>query len=172
MSCPSSLPGHSDFPTPVAHLLPVSPDLRRPTAARALRRRRDLRSYLRYLSSHADGLTPGPLQVHMPFASLHVLAFSIHVEDRRVFRLKRIYPSTGLSQQYPSGLNSRSCTIHLTLRPAILASPPDWVRPAIQRAVSGRCRGKFSPCITTRTRPQPTYPKGQSDMITSLQVTR
>ena len=28
-------------------------------------------------------------------------------------------------------------------------------------AVSVTCRGKFSPCFTTRTRPLPTYPKGQ-----------
>jgi hypothetical protein len=172
LSCPSSLPGHSDFPAPVVYLLPVSPDLRYPTATRAPRRRRDLRSYLRYLSSHAAGLTPGPPQVLMPFASLQIIAFSGNVVDRRVFRPKRICSSTGLSQQYPSGLNSRSCTIHLTLRPAILAGPPDWVRPAIQQAVSGHCRGKFSPHVATRTRPQPTYPKGQSDMITSLQVTR
>ncbi len=27
LSCPSSLQGHSDFPTPIARLLPVSPDL-------------------------------------------------------------------------------------------------------------------------------------------------
>ena len=29
LSCLSSLQGHSDFPTPVTHLLPVSPDLER-----------------------------------------------------------------------------------------------------------------------------------------------
>jgi len=29
LSCPSSLQGHSDFPTPVTRLLPVSPDLRK-----------------------------------------------------------------------------------------------------------------------------------------------
>jgi hypothetical protein len=27
LSCPSSLPGHSDFPTPIAAILPVSPNL-------------------------------------------------------------------------------------------------------------------------------------------------
>jgi hypothetical protein len=27
LSCPSSLPGHSDFPTPITAILPVSPDL-------------------------------------------------------------------------------------------------------------------------------------------------
>ncbi len=35
LSCPSSLPGHSDFPTPITSILPVSPDL-----IQAYRRRR------------------------------------------------------------------------------------------------------------------------------------
>jgi hypothetical protein len=34
LSCPSSLQGHSDFPTPVARILPVSPDLERAYPAR------------------------------------------------------------------------------------------------------------------------------------------
>jgi hypothetical protein len=34
LSCPSSLQGHSDFPTPVARILPVSPDLKRAYHAR------------------------------------------------------------------------------------------------------------------------------------------
>ena len=37
------------------------------TAVGVLRRRWDLRSYLRYLSPHAIGHTPGPHQVHLPF---------------------------------------------------------------------------------------------------------
>jgi len=61
-------------------------------------RRRDLRSYFRYLSPHAIGLTPGPLQVPMPFASLQSLAFSLTQEDRRLFRLARIHPPSGLSR--------------------------------------------------------------------------
>ena len=68
------------------------------TAGGALRRRWDLRSYLRYLSPHADGPTPGPLQVLIPFASLQALAFSLRKEDRRIFRSTRICPSAELSQ--------------------------------------------------------------------------
>ena len=49
-----------------------------------LQRRWDLRSYLRNLSPHATGLTPGPPQVPIPFSSLRTMAFSIVVEDRRV----------------------------------------------------------------------------------------
>ena len=68
------------------------------TAGGVQRGRWDLRSYLRYLSPHADGLTPGPRQVHVTFTSLTALAFSLKIEDRRVFRLWRIYPIAGLSQ--------------------------------------------------------------------------
>jgi len=77
LSLPSSLQGHSDFPTPVTNFLPVSSDLKLLTAVRVLRGRWDLRSFLRYLSPHAVGLTPGPPQVHVPFASLPAPAFSL-----------------------------------------------------------------------------------------------
>jgi hypothetical protein len=114
--------------------------------------------YLHYLSPHATGNTPGPRQVHSPFASLTASAFSQKLEDRRVSPLSGVYPSTRLSQLYLSGRLLRSCTIRFMLRPAVSASTPDWVKPAFLRAVSAPCRGKFSPCVTTRTRPQPTYP--------------
>ena len=128
------------------------------TAGGVLRRRWDLRSYLRYLSPHATGHTPGPHQVLLPFASLMAPAFSQILEDRRVSSLSEVYPSTGLSQLSPSSRHLRSYTIRFMLRPAVLAGTPDWVKPAFLRAVSATCRGKFSPCVTTRTRPQPTYP--------------
>ena len=44
----------------------------------------DLRYSLCHLSSHATDLTPGPLQVLLPFSSLQALAFSFDVKDRRV----------------------------------------------------------------------------------------
>ena len=56
-------------------LLPGLPHLE------AMRRCRDLRSNTRTLSPHATGLTPGPAQVLMPFASLRTLAFSIIVDE-------------------------------------------------------------------------------------------
>ncbi len=131
------------------------------TAVGVLRRRWDLRSYLPYLSPHATGHTPGPHQVHTPFASLMAPAFSQILEDRRVSPLSGVYPSTRLSQLSPSSHLLRSCTIRFMLRPAVSAGTPDWVKPAFLRAVSAPCRGKFGPCVTTRTRPLPTYPKGQ-----------
>ncbi len=114
--------------------------------------------YLRYLSPHAIGHTPGPHQVHSPFPSLMALAFSQILEDRRVSSLSKVYPSTRLSQLFPSGHLLRSCTIRFMLRPADLAGTPDWVKLAYHASRLGTVSGKFSPCVTTRTRPQPTYP--------------
>ena len=54
---------------------------------------------LRYLSPHADGLTPGPYQVLMPFTSLTALAFSLKIEDRRVSPLLR---SLSLNRTLPA----------------------------------------------------------------------
>ena len=45
LSCPSSLQGHSDFPTPITIFLPVSSDLKMLTTVRVLWRRWDLRSH-------------------------------------------------------------------------------------------------------------------------------
>ena len=93
-----------------------------------LQRRWDLRSYLRNLSPHATGLTPGPPQVPMPFSFLRTMAFSIVVEDRRVSCL-----NAGLSRTrtLPAisvrGVSLRGCTIRFMLRPAALAGIPDWV---------------------------------------------
>ena len=157
-------PARHHFQATPTSLRPSPPSCRfhptcwRLTAGGVLRRRWDLRSFLRYLSPHADGLTPGPCQVLVPFSSLATLAFSPTLEDRRVSPQCRVCPSIGLSQLSPSDDILRGCTIRLMLRPAVLAGTPDWVRPAHLRAVSVPCRGKFSPCVTTRTRPQPTYP--------------
>ena len=121
LCCPAR---HHFQPTPTS-LRPSPPSCRfhptcwRLTAGGALRRRWDLRSFLRYLSPHADGLTPGPYQVLMPFASLIALAFSLIREDRRVFLSDRIYPSIGLSQLLLSDRILRGCTIRLMLRPVV-----------------------------------------------------
>jgi hypothetical protein len=55
-------------------------------------------------------------------------------------QLALVYPATGLSQLSPSGLNSRGCTVRFMLRPALLASTPDWVRPAPLQNEPSRCR--------------------------------
>ncbi len=115
------------------------------TAGGVLRRRWDLRSYLRYLSPHAIGHTPGPHQVLLPFPSLMTPAFSQIIEDRRVSPLRGVYPSTGLSQLCPSSRHLRSCTIRFMLRPAVLAGTPDWVKPATSASRLGTVSGQVQP---------------------------
>jgi hypothetical protein len=89
-------------------------------------------SFLRPLSPHAAGLTPGPPQVRSPFPSLQAPAFPLNVEGRRVSRAFRVYPATGLSQLCPSGVTSRGCTVRFMLRPADLADTLTGLRPASQ----------------------------------------
>ena len=115
------------------------------TAGGVLRRHWDLRSFLRYLSPHADGLTPGPHQVFAPFTSLVTLAFSLIIEDRRVSLRCRVYPSIGLSQLSPSDHILRGCTIRLMLRPAALAGTPDWVKPAYSASRVGASSARVLP---------------------------
>jgi hypothetical protein len=50
--------------------------------------------FLHSLSPHAAGLTPGPLQVLVPFASLQTSAFPLSVEGRRVAHLCGFVPSS------------------------------------------------------------------------------
>ena len=84
LSCPSSLQGHSDFPTSVTPVLSVSSNLSGAYRSRSSAETLGSQVPHRYLSPHAIGLTPGPMQVLMPFTSLHALAFSLYVKDRRV----------------------------------------------------------------------------------------
>ena len=142
------------------------------TAVRVPRRRWDLRSFLRYLSPHAVGLTPGPYQVHIPSTSLIALAFSSNIGDRRVSPLRGVYPSTGLSQLYPSGDILRSCTIRLTLRPAALAGTPDWVRPVIVTSHLGTVSGQVQPVCYHTNPPSAYISKRATDMTISFQVIR
>jgi hypothetical protein len=111
LSYPSSLQNHSDFPTPATPLLPVSSGLTSAYHSRNSVETLGSQVPHHYLSPHAIGHTPGPLQVLTPFTSLQTLAFSKYREDRRVVRHQRIYPSPGLSQLFLSGYRLRSCTI-------------------------------------------------------------
>ena len=141
-------------------------------AVGAPHRRWDLRSYLRYLSPHAAGLTPGSHQVLMPFASLMTPAFSQYIEDRRVSPLSEVYPSTELSQLYPFGSYLRSCTIRFKLRPAVLASTPDWVRPALLASHLGAVSGQVRPACYHANPPPAYLSKRATDKTTSFQVAR
>jgi len=136
-------------------------------------RRWDLRSSLRYLSPHAIGLTPGLQQVPVPFASLLTLTFPNNVVGRQVSRFTdRVSPSLELSQLYPFEFNSRSCTIRFMLRPAALASPPDWVQLAFLASLLGTLSEQVQPACY-HANPLPAYiPKRAICMVTSSQITR
>jgi len=161
---PSSLQGRSDFPC--AHNAPLAGVTQLETRLLPVESGRDAGSsgpLSRHLSLHAAVLTPGPRPVQMPFASRSTMAFPINVEGRRVARTTRFIPQTA-SPSYSRPLSGyEAATFVFVLRPAGLASIPDWVRPASMacQPVATPCRGKFRPVVTSRTRPQPTYPKEQ-----------
>ncbi len=131
LSCPSSLQGHSDFPTPIASILPVSSNL--------------IGAYHR--RSPVETLGPQVLPplsftaCRWPYpgspAGAHTLCFPADTGllpnyrgSARIF-VYEVYPSIGLSQLLLSNRHLRGCTIRFMLRPAVLASTPDWVRPAL-----------------------------------------
>jgi hypothetical protein len=131
LSYPSSLQSHSDFPTPITAILPVSPDL-----VAAYRRRSPAETLgsqvLPPLSVTAcRWLYPGSP------SSAYALCFldgdgllPDYRGSARIF-VYEVCPSVGLSQLSPSNRHLRGCTIRFMLRPAVLASTPDWVRPAL-----------------------------------------
>jgi len=150
LSCPSSLQGHSDFPsTPNACLAGfIQLGLRLPPSD--LSRSRGISGPISVsLSSHAVDLTPGPPPVHLPFFFPVGIGLPLKRTGSASSSALANYPSFGLSQLYAPDLISRGCIIRFVLRPASLVGTPDWVR--------GTCRGKFRPGVTTRTRPLPTY---------------
>ena len=175
LSPPSSLPGPSDIPPPVARLLPVSSDLRLslpPPKYGGGGRTSGPR--LRSLSPHAAGLTPGSRQVLAPSC----------------------FPAgTGLPQNRSgsacipklSGL-SRSRTLsaipvraYLTrLHHSLYATAcgfgwhPGLSTTLVTKTVAfaAPCRGKFSRPVTRTTRPQPTHPKRATGVAISFQIAR
>ena len=160
---PSSLQGRSDFPcarnAPLAsvtqletRLPPVETDGNAGISG----------PLSRYLSPHAAVLTPGPPSVQMPFASRSAMAFPLNVEGRRVARTTRFIPHTDSPSYIRLQSGYGAATFVFVLRPAVLASTPDWVEPTCMagQPFAAHCRGKFRPVVTSRTRPQPTYPKG------------
>ena len=135
LSCPSSLPGHSDFPTPVTPILPVSPSLigayRGQSPAETLGSQ--VLPPLSFTACHwpYPGSPAGAHALFFPAGSdlLPVLIGSACIPDLRGLSLTRTLPAIAV--------------------------------PHSLRAFSGPCRGKFSHAngvITTRTRPLPTHP--------------
>ena len=142
------------------------------TTGRVLRRRWDLRSFRRYLSPHATGLTPGPCQVLLPLASLTASAFSLILEDRRVSSLvAKFIPQSNSPSYSRSTKVLRSCTVRFMLWPAALAGTPDWVKPAYHTSRLGTMSGQVQP-VCYHTNPPPAYlSKRAIDKATSFQVT-
>lgn len=58
----------------------------------------------RLLSPHADGLTPGPLQVRVPFCFPADTGLPQNRSGSACIPISRVYPAPGLSQQSPSEL--------------------------------------------------------------------
>ena len=166
LSMPSTLQGRSDFPAPVTRPCGFYTACTRLTASRSHTEMQGPQVQRSYSFTACHWPYPGSC------AGAHALCFPAHLgllHSRRgsacILSEQQVCPASGLSQLFPSGVSLRGCTIRFMLRPAVLAGIPDWVKPmpAISqaKAVATPCRGKFSPCVTTRTRPQPTYPKGQ-----------
>ena len=132
---PSSLQGRSDFPcarnAPLAGFTQLETRLPPVEAGGNAGTSGPLS---RHLSLHAADLTPGPRVVHLPVTSHPAMAFPLSVEGRRVARTTRFIPQTG-SPSY-TRLPSRygAASFVFVLRPATLASTPDWVRRPMRRS--------------------------------------
>lgn len=150
LSCPSSLQGHSDFPSAPDACLAGFPDWPALIAVGSRRKPGDLRSDPRLLSLHAVDLTPGPPPVHVPFSYRRALAFPPNVRGRRVSPFSR---SLSPNRALPT-INARSNLTRLHHSFSYYGLQI-WLAPLIGFAAP--CRGKFRPDVATRTRPQPTY---------------
>jgi len=159
LSCPSSLQGHSDFPTPITPILPVSPNL-----IDAYRRR----SPAETLGSQV--LPPLSFTAcHWPYpgspAGAHTLSFPAGSGLLPGFRGSACIPAyAGFIPHPDSPSNNRPGFFHEAAPFALCYGLRLWPAPLTgydphpRRAFSGPCRGKFDPCVTTRTRPLPTHP--------------
>jgi hypothetical protein len=172
LSCPSSLPGHSDFPTPITAILPVSPDLlaayRRRSPAETLGSQVFPPLSVTACRWPYPGSPPGAYALCFPGSAglLPKYRGSAYIPALQV------YPSIGLPQLCPSDHILRGCTIRLTLRPAVLAGTPDWVKPAYPASRLGTVSGQVQPACY-HTNPPPAYISIRAiDMITSSQVKR
>lgn len=173
LSCPSSLPGHSDFPTPITSILPVSPDL--------------LAAYRRRSPAETLGsqVFP-PLSVtacHRPYSGSLSGAHALSFPDS-IGLLPHSRGSAGISaaaefipqSNSPSYIRPtsvlRSCTVRFMLRPAVLASTPGWVRPAISASRLGTVSGQVQPACCHANPPPAYLSKRAIDKTTSFQVIR
>lgn len=146
LSCPSSLQGHSDFPSARNACLAgfTQLGLRLPPSDHD--GSRGISGPIsRSLSLHAVDLTPGPPPVRLPFASRWTLAFPHNVQGRRVSRSHGFIPQSG-SPNYKRPIRfHEAASFVFVLRPATLAGTPDWVRGAVSGQVPPRCYHPSAP---------------------------
>ena len=117
LSLPSSLQGHSDFPTPITNFSPVSSDLKLLTAVRVLRRRWDLRYYI------SSSFTACHRPYSGSFAGAYALSFpaNIGLLSKRRRSASILINRSGLSRNRTLPVMSvrRSLTkLHRSLYPA------------------------------------------------------
>ena len=172
LSSPSSLQGHSGFPTPITGILPGSSDLNQLTTDGNLWRRRDLWSNICSLSPHAIGLTPGLPRVLVPFTSSRILAFPISVEGRQVSHQSNGFIPQPDSPSYDSpALCYGAAPFALCYGLRIWLAPLtgyDLIVPSRHGTLSGQVQpGCYHP------NPPPAYIlKRATSMIVTLQTTR
>jgi len=150
LSYPSSLQDHSDFPTPITPILPVSPDL-----TGAYRRRSPAETLgsqvlppLSFTACHwpYPGSSAGALALYFPADTglLPIIRGSACIPTHSNLSLNRALPAT-TARSYLTRLH------HSLYATACGFGRPPWLGTTriILRAFSGPCRGKFSPCVTT-----------------------
>ena len=164
LSYPSSLQGHSDFPTPVTQLLPVSSDLSR--------------TYHRWSSAETLGPQVFPplsfTTCRQPYPGFPAGAFALFFPASsgllRARKGSACIPT--ISDLSPNRtlpaiavrLLLRGCTVRFMLRPVALAGSPDWVLGAVS--------GQVQP-VRCHTDPPSAYIlKRAISMSTSFQVDR
>jgi len=152
LSCPSSLQGHSDFPSAhnacLAGFIQLGLRLLPPDCGR----NRGISGPLsRSLSPHAADLTPGPPQVLLPSTSLWTSAFPTNVLGRRIARSRGFIPLLS-SPSYSRSISPHgAASFVFLLRPADLAGTPDWVRGAVSGQVPP---GRYRPSAPSAYTPE------------------
>jgi hypothetical protein len=161
LSCPSSLQSHSDFPTPITAILPVSLDLiaayRRRSPAETLGSQVFPPLSVTACRWPYPGFLPGASALYFPGSSglLPKYRGSAYIPFSRGLSLNRTLPAISVRSHLTRlhhSLNATACGF---------GRHPWLGTTRHSRASSVPCRGKFSPHVTMRTRPLPTYPKGQ-----------
>ena len=172
LSCPSSLQGHSDFPTPIARLLPVSSDLNH--AYRSWGSAETLGSQvLPPLSFTAcrwpyPGSPVGALALYFPTGAglLPIIRGSACIPIHSDLSLLRALPATSAQKTITRLYHSLYAT-------ACGFGRPPWLGTTRYPAsLLGTVSGQVQPMCHHMSPPSAYISKRATDMVTSFQVTR